>query len=113
MSPENSFDPMATRSARVDGRGGGRSSLCFGFQGVFSEPQIRAHASLMNSRTGTTRPVLSTVLLEGTDSLENWESSLVVQWLRICLPMQGTWVRFLVQEDSICRGATKPASCNY
>ena len=67
MSPENSFDPMAARSPRVDGRGGGRSSLCFGFQGVFSEPQIRAHAGLMNSRTGTTRPVLSTALLEGTE----------------------------------------------
>ena len=26
-------------------------------------------------------------------------TSLVVQWLRICLPMQRTWVRSLVQED--------------
>ena len=25
-------------------------------------------------------------------------TSLVVQWLRICLPMQGTWVRSLVGE---------------
>ena len=25
--------------------------------------------------------------------------SLVVQWLRICLPMKGTWVRTLVWED--------------
>ena len=29
-------------------------------------------------------------------------TSLVVHWIRIHLPMQGTWVRFLVQEDSIC-----------
>ena len=36
------------------------------------------------------------------------EASLVVQWLRICLPMQGTWVRALVREDPSCRGATKP-----
>ena len=35
-------------------------------------------------------------------------ASLVVQWLRIRLPMQGTWVRALVQEDPICCGATKP-----
>ena len=35
-------------------------------------------------------------------------TSLVVQWLRICLPRQGTWVRSLVQEDSTCCGATKP-----
>ena len=30
------------------------------------------------------------------------------QWLRIRLPMQGTWVQALVQEDPACRGATKP-----
>ena len=33
---------------------------------------------------------------------------LVVQWLRVHLPMQGTWVRALVREDPTCRGATKP-----
>ena len=40
-------------------------------------------------------------------------ASLVVQWLRICLPMQGTRVRALVWEDPTCRGATKPVSHNY
>ena len=35
-------------------------------------------------------------------------ASLVVQWLRICLPMQGTWVQFLVWEDPTCCGAMKP-----
>ena len=40
-------------------------------------------------------------------------TSLVAQWLRICLPMQGAWVRALVQEDPTCRRATKPASHNY
>jgi len=34
--------------------------------------------------------------------------SLVVLWLRICLPMQETWVPSLVREDLTCRGATKP-----
>ena len=34
-------------------------------------------------------------------------ASLVVQWLRICLPIQGTQVRSLVQEDSTCCKATK------
>ena len=43
---------------------------------------------------------------------EHW-ASLVVQWLRICLPMQGTWVRALVWEDPTCRGATGPVSHNY
>ena len=40
-------------------------------------------------------------------------TSLVVQWLRICLPMQGIQVRSLVQEDSTCHGATKPVRHNY
>ena len=38
---------------------------------------------------------------------------LVAQWLRICLPMQGTRVRALVREDPTCHGATKPVSHNY
>ena len=40
-------------------------------------------------------------------------TSLVAQWLRICLPIQGTWVQSLVREDPTCRGATKPVSHNY
>ena len=40
-------------------------------------------------------------------------ASLVVQWLRIHLPMQGTWVQALVREDPTCRGATKPTHHNY
>ena len=35
-------------------------------------------------------------------------TSLVVQWLRSQLPMQGTWVPSLVQDDPTCHGATKP-----
>ena len=33
-------------------------------------------------------------------------ASLVVQWLGICLAMQGTRVRSLVLEDSTCLGAS-------
>ena len=40
-------------------------------------------------------------------------ASLVAQWLRVCLPMQGTRVRALVWEDPICRGATGPVRHNY
>ena len=40
-------------------------------------------------------------------------ASLVAQWLRICLPMQGTRVRALVWEDPTCCGATEPVSHNY
>ncbi|KAJ8793342.1 hypothetical protein J1605_000337 [Eschrichtius robustus] len=40
-------------------------------------------------------------------------TSLVAQWLRIHLAMQGTRVRSLVWEDPTCRGATKPVRHNY
>ena len=40
-------------------------------------------------------------------------TSLVAQWLRIRLPMQGTQVPALVWEDPTCRGATKPVRHNY
>ena len=39
-------------------------------------------------------------------------ASLVAQWLRIRLPMQGTRVRALVWEDPTCRGAAGPVSHN-
>ena len=38
---------------------------------------------------------------------------LVVQWLRIRLPLQGIWVWNLVQEDSTCHRAIKPMHHNY
>ena len=40
-------------------------------------------------------------------------ASLVAQWLRIRLPMQGTGVRALVQEDPTCHRTTKPERRNY
>ena len=40
------------------------------------------------------------------------QASLVTQWLRIHLPMQGTRVRTLVQEDPTCCGTTKPVHHN-
>ena len=40
-------------------------------------------------------------------------TSLVAQWLRIHLPMQGTQVQSLVREDPTCCRATKPVHHNY
>ena len=40
-------------------------------------------------------------------------ASLVAQWLRVCLPMQGTRVRALVWGDPTCCEATRPVSHNY
>ena len=42
-----------------------------------------------------------------------FRASLVAQWLRIRLPMQGTRVRSLVREDPACRGSTRPVCHNY
>ena len=39
--------------------------------------------------------------------------SLVVQWLRISLLTQGTWVQSLVWEDPTRLRATKPERHNY
>ena len=46
-------------------------------------------------------------------SKANKGTSLVVQWLRIHLPMQGTWVRSLVWEDSTSHRATEPMHHDY
>ena len=46
-------------------------------------------------------------------SKEYYRASLVAQWLRICLLMQGTRVRALVWEDPTCHGAAGPVSHNY
>ena len=52
--------------------------------------------------------------LEGnTLKYYNSRAPLAVQWLRIRLPMHGTRVQALVQEDPTCRGATKPVRHNY
>ena len=51
--------------------------------------------------------------LEQCHQMLSLRASLVVQWLRICLPMQGTRVRALVWEDPTCCVATRPVSHNY
>ena len=42
-----------------------------------------------------------------------WKRDWWFQWLRICLAMQGTQVRTLVQEDPTSHGATKLAHHSY
>ena len=59
------------------------------------------------------RNKIDKLLARLTRKREKTWASLVVQWLRICLPMQGTRVRALVWEDPTCRGATRPVSHNY
>ena len=51
--------------------------------------------------------------MEAIKKKNQLQTSLVVHWLGIHLPMQGTWVRFLFWEDSTYHRATKPACANY
>ena len=44
---------------------------------------------------------------------KSWRISLVPQWIRICLAMQGTQVRSLVEKDSTCHRATQPVCHDY
>ena len=41
------------------------------------------------------------------------KTSLVIQWLRICLLIQGAQDQPLVQEDATCCGAMEPECHNY
>ena len=81
-----------------------------------AESQVGPQLFLLN-RQGKTRVTLyfSFRNLKNQVCLKNliFRASLVAQWLRIYLPMQGTRVRALVREDPTCCGAMKPMSHNY
>ena len=59
------------------------------------------------------RELVNWKIIGGSQSEHSQRASLVGQWLRIRLPMQGTQVWTLVREDPTCRGATKPVRHNY
>ena len=79
---------------------------------VLADSPPRAHTQwrLVNVSWNT---LISWRVDKATRKSRRGGASLVVQWLRIRLPMQGTRVRALVQEDPTCRGATKPVRHNY
>ena len=54
------------------------------------------------------------VIIVNSDVYMNMtKTSLVAQWIRICLSVQGTQVWCLIWEGSTCCGATKPVNHNY
>ena len=63
--------------------------------------------------TGNTILGMLYALLPNFAQYRNLGASLVAQWLRIRLPVQGTRVRAQVWEDPTCRGATKPVCHDY
>ena len=69
---------------------------------------------LQNGSTDVGHPRLPLVLpIPDVVKSKGARASLVAQWLRVCLLMQGTRVRALVWEDPTCRGAARPVSHNY
>ena len=71
------------------------------------------HQPCMKRRCCIQRNMYSSLKGSSFKKKKNGGASLVAQWLRICLPMQGTRVRALAREDPTCRGATKPVHHNY
>ena len=57
--------------------------------------------------------VQSRTRLKRLSSSKGFETSVVVQWLRICLPRQGTEVQSLVWQYPMCQGAAKPMQHGY
>ena len=70
----------------------------------WNNPYVSTHLANL-SNTVNQRTVNLKSLLRQND---HKGASLVAQWLRICLPMQGTRFRALVWENPTCRGATGP-----
>ena len=60
-----------------------------------------------------TEPPKSHVWAQGFVLKDGAGASLVAQWLRICLPVQGTWVWSRIREDFTCCRATKLVCHNY
>ena len=68
----------------------------------------------------TSRILLKFLYIDHSSIIETWPrlkrprgASLVVQWLRLYLPMHGTWIPSLVWEDPTCCRVAKPVPHNY
>ena len=69
---------------------------------IFTSPTCSPTVSLRTSTSD--KLVFSTYNVQGevlgtVDNYKNYRTSLVVQWIRICLPVQGTQVQSLDWED--------------
>ena len=81
--------------------------------------EMKTTLEIINSRITEAEERISDLedrMMEFTAMEKNKEkrmrASLVAQWLRICLLMQGTRVQALVWEDPTCHGAAGPVSHN-
>ena len=85
----------------------------------FHHRHIETESSMLVYRDGRRvrkwRFDLGRVFLEAGENISELSkrTSLVGRWIRIRLPMQGTWVWSLVQEDPTCWGAAEPVHRNF
>ena len=87
-------------------------SVVFIYHMLFFRSSVSGHLGCFHILPIVNSAATNTGVLISLQEPKN-RTSLVVQWLRIRLPRQGTWVWALVQEDPTCRGATKPVRHNY
>ena len=77
-------------------------------QSLWARPQFKLHALHPADLCLPDQKVLSK-----REKKQGLWTSLVVQWIRIRLPVQGTRVPSLIREDPTCCGATKPVCHSY
>ncbi|XP_058916140.2 histone H2B type 3-B isoform X1 [Kogia breviceps] len=83
------------------------------FERIASEASRLAHYNKRSTITSREVQTAVRLLLPVVIQKLNSGSSLVAQWLGIRLPVPGTKVRALVQEDPTYHGATQPVHHNY
>ena len=84
-----------------------------GMQGFFNIRKSINVINHINKLKEKNHMIISIDAEKAFDKIQHpWGASLVAQWLRICLLMQGTRVRALVWEDPTCHGAAGPVSHN-
>ena len=74
--------------------------------------KVRGWKKIFHANWNQKKASIATVTSHKIDFKDCW-ASLVAQWLRICLPMQGTRVRALIWDDPTCCRANGPVSHNY
>ena len=80
---------------------------------AYEEPEMSTSCLARWRAVRSTRRTYQTLCSSSSFKKKYHRASLVAQWLRVCLPVQGTRVRALVWEDPTCHGATRPVSHNY
>ena len=85
----------------------------FLYQGSNPCPLLWKHRVLTTKSPGNSCKVFNHFNSNNEVLVKNPGISLVVQWLRICLPTQGTQVRSLVRKDSTCHESAEPVHYNY